>query len=108
MGFFMYRLLHEIHFGTSDCDMVTLHISEGTVTYGKGEMIFQWDQIGVEGVCSPVGQATVSTGLTPPELPGTRTLTKEYTWRDPWLWTCILPCWTSVGGVALGPVVDQM
>ena len=22
----------------------------------------------------------------PPELPGTRPLTKEYTWRDPWFW----------------------
>jgi hypothetical protein len=30
--------------------------------------------------------ATVSTGQTPtPDLPGTGPLTKEYTWRVPWL-----------------------
>ena len=41
---------------------------------------------GAEGVCSPVEGATVSTGQTPtPDLPGTGPLTKEYTWRVPWL-----------------------
>ena len=41
---------------------------------------------GAEGVCSPVGGATVSTSQTPPplELPGTGPPTKEYTWKDPW------------------------
>jgi hypothetical protein len=40
----------------------------------------------------------------PPELPGTKPSTKKYTWRDPWLQVHTLPCWTSVGGEALGPV----
>jgi hypothetical protein len=40
----------------------------------------------LEGVCNPIGRTTVSTNQTPPpppELPGTKSPTKEYTWRDP-------------------------
>ena len=41
-----------------------------------------------------------------PELPGTKSPTKEYTWRDPWF-QCICsrgwPCWLSMGGEDLGP-----
>jgi hypothetical protein len=41
---------------------------------------------GAEGVCNPIGRTTISTNqTTPPELPGTKPPTKEYTWRDPWL-----------------------
>jgi len=40
---------------------------------------------GTEGVCNPIGSTTISTNQNPPELPGTKTPTKKYTWRDPWL-----------------------
>jgi hypothetical protein len=56
---------------------------------------------GSEGVCSPMVGATVS-----PELLGTGPPTKEYTWRDPWLWPHMWQRMTflaSVGGEALGP-----
>jgi hypothetical protein len=43
---------------------------------------------GAEGVCNPIGRATISTNHTPhpppPELPGSKPPTKEYTWSDPW------------------------
>jgi hypothetical protein len=39
---------------------------------------------GAEGVCNPKGRTT-STNQTPAELPGTKSPTKEYTWKDPWL-----------------------
>jgi hypothetical protein len=40
---------------------------------------------GAEGVCNSIGRTTISTNQTaPPELPRTKPLTKEYTWRDPW------------------------
>jgi hypothetical protein len=35
---------------------------------------------GVEKVCNPIGRTTISTNQTPPELPGTKPSTKEYTW----------------------------
>ena len=41
---------------------------------------------GAERVCSPMEGATVSTGQNPQEISGTGPPTKEYTWRDPWLW----------------------
>ena len=40
------------------------------------------------------------------DLPGTGPPTKEYTWRDPWLWPHMWQRMTflaSVGGEALGP-----
>ena len=42
---------------------------------------------GAEGVYNPIRRTTISTNQTPPppELPGTKPPTKEYTWRDPWL-----------------------
>jgi len=40
---------------------------------------------GAEGVCNPIGGTTTLTNQTPPELPGTKPPTNEYTWRDPWL-----------------------
>ena len=41
---------------------------------------------GAEGVCSPIeGTDSYWTNQYPPELPGTKPPTKEYTWRDPWL-----------------------
>jgi hypothetical protein len=33
-----------------------------------------------EGVCNLIGRTTISTNQTPPELPGTKPSTKEYTW----------------------------
>ena len=33
-----------------------------------------------KGVCNPIGRTTISTNQTPPELPGTKPPTKEYTW----------------------------
>jgi hypothetical protein len=39
---------------------------------------------GAEGVCNPIGRTT-TTNQTPSELPGTKSPTKKYTWRDPWL-----------------------
>jgi len=36
---------------------------------------------GAEGVCNPIGR-TISINQTPPELPGTKPPTNEYTWRD--------------------------
>jgi hypothetical protein len=36
---------------------------------------------GTEEVCNPKERTTISTNI--PELPGTKPLTKEYTWRDP-------------------------
>jgi len=38
---------------------------------------------GAEGVCNTIGRMTISVNQTPPELPGTKPLTNEYTWRDP-------------------------
>jgi len=60
---------------------------------------------GAEGVYNPIGRTSISTSQTPPELPGTKPLTNEYTWRDP----CMTPaagwdCLASIGGKALGPV----
>jgi hypothetical protein len=40
---------------------------------------------GAEGVCNPIGRTTISTNQMPPDLPGTKPLTKEYIGRDPWL-----------------------
>ena len=40
---------------------------------------------GAEGVCSSVEGTTIWSNQHPPELPGTKPPTKEYTWRDPWL-----------------------
>jgi hypothetical protein len=39
-------------------------------------------KLGVEGLCNPIGRTTISTNQTPPppELPGTKPSTKEYTW----------------------------
>jgi hypothetical protein len=39
----------------------------------------------------------------PSGAPGAGPPTKEYTWRDLWLRPHMWPCWTSVGGAALGP-----
>ena len=33
-----------------------------------------------EGGCNPIGRTTISPNQPPPELPGTKPLTKEYTW----------------------------
>jgi hypothetical protein len=38
-----------------------------------------------EGVCNPIGEATMSTNKYPPELPGTKPPAREYAWRDPWI-----------------------
>jgi hypothetical protein len=40
-----------------------------------------------EGVCNHIARTIISTSqiTPPPELPGTKPPTKEYTWRDPWL-----------------------
>jgi hypothetical protein len=38
------------------------------------------------GFVTPVGKTTVSTGQTPLELLGIGSQTKQYTWRDSWLW----------------------
>jgi hypothetical protein len=40
-----------------------------------------------EGVYNPIGRRKISTNQIPcpPELPGTKPLTKEYTWKDPQL-----------------------
>jgi len=42
-----------------------------------------------EGVCNPIGRTTISNNQTLPllELPRTKPLPKEYTWKDPWLQT---------------------
>jgi hypothetical protein len=41
----------------------------------------------------------------PPEFPGTKPPTKDYTWSDPWLQMHILQIMAlSMGGEALGPV----
>jgi hypothetical protein len=40
---------------------------------------------GAEGVSNPIGRTTLSTKQTSPKLPGPKSLTKEYTWRAPWL-----------------------
>jgi hypothetical protein len=54
---------------------------------------------GAEGVCNNINQPN------PPEFPGTKPPTKEYTWRDPG-YSCISsrgwPCQASMGGEALG------
>jgi len=39
---------------------------------------------GAEGVCNTIERIT-STNRTSAELPGTKSQTNEYTWRDPWL-----------------------
>jgi hypothetical protein len=38
-----------------------------------------------EGVCNSEGRTMISTNQIPPELPGTKLPTKEYTWSNPWL-----------------------
>jgi hypothetical protein len=41
---------------------------------------------GAKGVCNSIGRTTISTNQTPPpELSRTKSPTKEYTWRHPWL-----------------------
>jgi hypothetical protein len=41
---------------------------------------------GAEGVCKPIGRTTNNINQPdPPELPGTKPLIKEYTWKDLWL-----------------------
>jgi len=42
---------------------------------------------GAEGVCNCIGrkQYQATRISLPPELPGTKPPTNEYTWRDPWL-----------------------
>jgi hypothetical protein len=41
---------------------------------------------GGEEVSNPTGRTAISTNQTPlPKLSLTKPLTKEYTWRDPWL-----------------------
>jgi hypothetical protein len=35
--------------------------------------------VGAEGICNLIGRTTISTNQTPPELPGTKPPTKEYT-----------------------------
>ena len=40
---------------------------------------------GAEGAFSSIGRNNNTNQLVPPELPGTKPPTKEYTWRDPWL-----------------------
>jgi hypothetical protein len=42
---------------------------------------------GAEGDCNPLRRtiSTIWTLLPPPELPGIKLPTKEYTWRRPWL-----------------------
>ena len=41
---------------------------------------------GAEGVCSPMGGSNSVNRPYPPEVLGTGPPTKEYTWRDLWLW----------------------
>jgi len=38
---------------------------------------------GAEGVCNLIGRNTISINQNPPELPGTKPLINEYTWRGP-------------------------
>jgi hypothetical protein len=38
-----------------------------------------------EEACNPIERITISTNQNPPELPRTKSPTKGYTWRDPWL-----------------------
>ena len=63
------------------CSQPTIGLSTDRVPYGG----VREGTEGVEGVCSPMEGATLSTGQVPLELPGTGPPTKEYTWRDPWL-----------------------
>ncbi|EDM14405.1 rCG65932 [Rattus norvegicus] len=37
---------------------------------------------GAEGVCNTIGRTTMPTNQIPPELPGTKPATDEYTWKD--------------------------
>jgi hypothetical protein len=55
-------------------------IKQGTPVEELGEGLKE-----LKGFKNPIGRATISTKQTPPELPGTKPPTKEYTWRDPWL-----------------------
>jgi hypothetical protein len=38
-----------------------------------------------KGVCNSIGKITISTIQSLPELPGIKSPSKEYTWKDPWL-----------------------
>ena len=43
---------------------------------------------GAEGICSPIrGRRNSVNWPDPPDLLDTGSPTKEYTWKDPWLWT---------------------
>ena len=57
------------------CLQTTIGLSVGVLDGGVGE-----ETEGAEGVCNTVNRPD------PLELPGTGTPTKEYTWRDTWLW----------------------
>jgi hypothetical protein len=64
---------------------------------------------GTEGICNPIGRTTISTKELsyPSEFPGTKPLTKQYTWRDPWLQLYISRGWpylASMGGEPIGAV----
>ena len=41
--------------------------------------------VGAEGVANPFRKNNNINQPDPPELPGTKPPTKDYTWRDPWL-----------------------
>jgi hypothetical protein len=58
----------------------------------------------LRGFASPMEGSNSFNWPDPLELPETGPPTKEYTWRDPWLWPHMWSCWTSLGGEALGPV----
>jgi hypothetical protein len=62
----------------------------------------------LRGVADLWGAAIVSTSQTPQELPGTRLpqpkRTHEMTHDSSQVCSREWPCWTSVGGAALGPV----
>ena len=63
---------------------------------------------GVEGVFSSIGGTKSMNQPVPPELPGTKPPTKEYTHGGTHGSSCICskgwPSWPSVGGEAIGPV----
>ena len=68
---------------------------------------FRARTVGIEGVCNLIGRTTISTSQTPPELPGTKPPTKEYTGGthgSSWICSRGLPYLASLGGEPLGPV----